>query len=164
VVFGGTGKEALYDKHGTRLRALLHTTGIQKLVDMGPRPPKHLLSSLEGIEVDVRGLVDREAVSECLREAQLGVLCRNPQALTKSGSLMAYLAHGVPAVIARRHNTHPNPDLKRGTHYLSLADAAQPSAEGTDWSVLGRSGYDWYEENAHSRGAAELFFRLIDAT
>ena len=163
VVFGGTGKEALYDEHGARLQALLRTLGIRTLVDIGPRPPKPLLSSLKGIEIDVRGLVDREAVSESLREAQLGLLCRNPKALTKSGSLMAYLAHGVPAVIARRHSTQPNPDLKRGTHYLSLADPSQKSAEQTDWSAVGRSGYDWYRENAHSRGAAELFFRLIDA-
>ncbi len=163
VVFGGTGKEALYAQHVSQLQTLLDAAGIYELVDIGPRPDQKLLTPLDGIKVDVRGFVDRQKVSDRLQTVCLGLLCRNPKALTKSGSLMAYLSHGVPSVIAMRHSSQPNPDLKEGTHYLSLREALKTTeASDNDLSEIGKQGYDWYKSNAHSRGAAASVLRLID--
>jgi hypothetical protein len=164
VVFEGTGKEALYAQNGSELKILLDTIGIDELVDIGPRPDEELLAPLEGIDVDVRGFVDRQEVSDHLRKARLGLLCRNPEALTKSGSLMAYLSHGLPSIIAMRHSTQPNPHLEDGIHYLSLKEALKATeASDIDLAEIGRQGYNWYQLNAHSRGAAASVLRLIDA-
>ncbi|MCS3662055.1 hypothetical protein [Salinibacter ruber] len=164
VVFGGTGKEALYAKHGSELKTLLDAAGISELMDIGPRPDQKLLTPLDGIEVDVRGFVDHQEVSDHLQKSRLGLLCRNPEALTKSGSLMAYMSHGVPSFIAMRHGTQPNPHLEDGIHYLSLKEALKATkASDNDLSEIGRRGHDWYQSNAHSRDAAASVLRLIDA-
>jgi len=162
IVFGGTGKETLYTQHTSQLQRLLRAAGVQTLVDIGPPPQETLRRPWGKANVDVQGFVERRDVSGWLQEAQLALLCRNPQAFTKSGSLMAYLAHGVPAVIATRHSTRPNPDLKERTHYLTLPGAVQKAEEeGGGWSAIGRNGYDWYRENAHSREGATTLLRLI---
>jgi hypothetical protein len=163
VVFGGTGKQALYRNHGANLADLLHSLGIEKLVDIGPSPPESLVSVLSDVDVVREGKMPRTSVSQRLREARFGVLCRNPKVLTKSGGLAAYLAHGVPSVVALRDSTEENPYLTDGIHYLSLQRALTEAATSSKWKEVGTNGWKWYNQHAHSRQVASTFFDLISA-
>jgi hypothetical protein len=130
---------------------------LRRLVDIGP-PSEYTGKKLDGIQIEERGIIERKAVSRVLQRASLGVLCRNPVALTKSGALAAYLAHGVPAVIALRGQAVSNPALSDGTHYVSLEQALQV---GTEWEALGDRGREWYLEHAHSRKVAQSLLEFI---
>jgi hypothetical protein len=161
VVFGGTGKNALYRDHGGVLTQLLQVACIRKLVDIGPRPAPSLLPSTPDIEIVCEGLIPTGAVSRHLQTARFGLLCRNPAALTKSGSLAAYLAHGLPAVVALRDGSAPNPHLKDGVHYLSLRRALEEEPDDAQWDAIGNKGWTWYNEHAHSSQTAVTFRELI---
>jgi hypothetical protein len=95
----------------------------------------------------------------------MGLLCRNPAALTKSGVLAAYLAHGTPTVIALRGDARANPTLLENRHYVSLGTVSEDTSvwEKKDWISLGRRGHEWYLENAHSRRAAQNALELIQS-
>jgi hypothetical protein len=161
VVFGGAGKDALYRDHGDALVALLQSEGIRKIIDVGPQPSPSLLPSASGLEIICKGITAPSSVSRHLQTARLGLVCRNPAALTKSGSLAAYLAHGLPAVVARRHSSATNPHLTDGIHYLSLRKALDIEPDGSRWDTIGKNGWAWYNECAHSRRAADTFLELI---
>jgi hypothetical protein len=161
IVFGGTGKNALYRDHEGALTQLLQVAGIRKLVDIGPRPAPSLLPSIPDIKIVCEGLIPTGAVSRHLKTARLGLLCRNPAALTKSGSLAAYLAHGLPAVVALRDGSAPNLCLKDGVHYLSLRRAVEEEPDDAQWDAIGNKGWTWYNEHAHSSQAAVTFRELI---
>jgi hypothetical protein len=161
VVFGGTGKDALYRDHGTPLVEFLRSANIRKIIDIGPKPTPSLLPSTPDIETVCKGLISTSAVSHHLQTAQLGLVCRNPAALTKSGSLAAYLAHALPSVVALRHSSKSNPHLTDGVHYLSLHRALKEKPDGARWQEIGKKGWTWYNEHAHSRQAAITFLELI---
>jgi len=160
VVFGGTGKRALYTKHGSLMTKFLDRVGINRVVDIGPSPPD-CVGRQDGIQVDIRGLLSPEEVSKSISNAQIGFLCRNPEALTKSGSLAAYFAHGVPSVIAHRHSSEANPILEEGTHYISMERAVRNTIEEEEWQELGRRAREWYVDNAHSSSVADVIEQLI---
>lgn len=164
VVFGGTGKNSLYAEHGRSITECLDTLGIDTLVDIGPPPREQLIESI-GTNVNVRGVLSKDDVSECLHRASVGFLCRNPRALTKSGSLAAYMAHGVPSIVAARHSMEANPDLEEGVHYVSLTRALENGQnwDKQDWALIGRRGRTWYEDHAHSRKMAHTVLTLVEA-
>jgi hypothetical protein len=151
----------LYRDHGTPLVNFLRSANIRKIIDIGPKPTPSLLPSTPDIEIVCKGLISRSAVSHHLQTAQLGLVCRNPAALTKSGTLAAYLAHGLPAVVALRHSSDSNPHLTDGVHYVSLRKALDTEPDGSRWDRIGKNGWVWYNECAHSRQAADTFLELI---
>ncbi|MCS4199748.1 hypothetical protein [Salinibacter ruber] len=162
VVFGGTGKKALYENYGRALARLLRRVGMEKIVDLGPPPDEKITESV-GIPVDIRGFLSKADVSAALRYASMGLLCRNPRALAKSGCLAAYMAHGVPSVVATRHSTDPNPKLEEGVHYLSLQRALRTAEkrEAQNWDLVGYQSHNWYMNNGHSKEVASIFANLI---
>lgn len=164
VIFGGTGKDALYEKHGARLEAFLCQTGIKKIIDIGPQPPDQSLSKMKRTQVDILGFAKAPAISEYLQKASMGFLCRNPRALTKSGCFAAYMAHGVPAVIAQRHKSSPAKGLKEGLHYLPLRRVLEEGHawHPADWEEMGQRMHKWYQRHAHSSRTAERFLELME--
>ena len=161
VLFGGNGKEPLYQNHGHDIAAILRDMEVDRVVDLGPPPSEHVIEAIP-IPVQIKEYVAAETISEYLQRASVGLLYRNPRALAKSGSLAAYMAHGVPPVVALRHSSQENETLERGKHYLALQGLLENGTlSSVEWQRIGSAGNKWYRENAHSRRAAETFLDLI---
>jgi hypothetical protein len=161
VVFGGGGKKVLYERHGNRFGQLLERLNVRHVLDIGPAPPAG--ARLGAARVEVLGLLPSVRISALLHGASLGLVCRNPAAMTKSGALAALLAHAVPAVVAVRHAAPASGTLRPGVHFLTLEHALATTAEATrtDLARVGGEALRWYRTHAHSSRAARTFLDLL---
>ena len=165
VVFGGTGKNALYRRYGEQIAQALEILKVPKLIDIGPAPDEDLIDAIGCESVEVKGFLAVKEIQHHLMGAKAGFVCRNPEALTKSGSLAAYAAYGVPTFIGLRDSANSSQLWKEGVHYHALPRGAS----GNDYSFdsgaslrVGESAHKLYNTSAHSKAAGKLFYQMID--
>ena len=131
------GVAVLFGLQGSRLHALQKSAAdlsagaaggkLRKLVTAGggntaegAREERQLLGTLDlagGFEQ--RGAVGEEAVSELLSRASFGVSAQDPLSVTKSGTFMAYAAHGLNILSPFAGASQPEP-LCWATHPAEL--------------------------------------------
>lgn len=164
VVFGGTGKNALYSQYGEQVARVLDLLEVTELVDIGPKPDNSLLESIGRDRVIVKGFLSVQEIQGYLKNAKAGFVCRNPEAFTKSGSLAAYAAHGIPTFIGLRDSNNASQLWKDGIHYHTLQTEENGDERGphVDFSVgVGANAYELYKASAHSTKAGNVFYQII---
>lgn len=111
VLFGKQGSRIVSLKAlGPKLADLIRQGCLKNLVVVGSSDGQqleqeecNLLRSFLPIKSYVRtGLLSNERISEILLNAEFGILAQTPESYTKSTILMAYSAHGVLPVVAKR--------------------------------------------------------------
>ena len=165
VVFGGTGKNALYSQYGEHVARVLDLLEVPELVDIGPKPDKSLLESIGYDRITVKGFLSIKEIQGYLKNAKAGFVCRNPEAFTKSGSLAAYAAHGIPTFIGLRDSKNASQLWKDGIHYHTLQTEENGDERGShlDFPVgVGANAYELYKASAHSTKAGNVFYQIIN--
>ena len=164
VVFGGTGKDALYSQYGQQVVKVLDLLEIPELVDIGPKPDKSLLESIDHDRVTVKGFLSVQETQGYLNNAKAGFVCRNPEAFTKSGSLAAYAAYGVPTFIGLRDSKNASQLWKDGMHYhaLQTEDTGGGQLARIDSPMgVGANARELYKISAHSTKTGNVFYQII---
>jgi hypothetical protein len=161
VVFGNSSsKTAVYNNYGRVLEKVVSSMHIDRVIDIGPSCPTHVLTALD-LPLERKGFLPAKDLSDILRRASLGILCYPLSYLTKSGVWAAYAAHGVPTAVAA--DREPTELLKEGHHFKLLPSLVDGETTWAQLSQLGRRARGWYDEYAHSQGTAESVLKLLDA-
>lgn len=164
VVFGRAGqKAALYEQHGQQLSQALRHMAVERIVDIGTPTPDEALGRL-ALPVEVKGVLPEREIAASLRQAAVGILKRRLAVITKSGALAAYMAHGVLPLVVTRGSSRGL--LREGEHFITLRRARRQNARwpSEEHRQLGRQGYLWYQQKAHSRHAAAALRSLLAPT
>ncbi len=122
-----------------------------------------------GRAVRLTGYLADEAVSEHLAGADVGVLPFNGGVTTRSGSLLAMWAHGVPVVATRPRIVEP--EVERAAHLVPCRDAAaladtlvgllQSPSLRDDLAARARSAAASFSWQAIARRHLDLYERLL---
>ena len=156
VCFGGAGrKEEMYRQHGKSLSHMLRQYGVERILDLGPRPKKKSCDGM-AVPVDPKGIQPGEEISSCLKRASLGLLNHPLHCLKKSGVWASHAAHGLPTVLVAE--SHPIEGLCEGKHFL-LSRGGLSTCRCKSISTAVRQ---WYKGEAHSRKAARRVINLAD--
>jgi hypothetical protein len=161
VVFGNSSsKTAVYNNYGRVLEKVVSSMHIDRVIDIGPSCPPHILTALD-LPLERKGFLPAKDLSDILRRTSLGILCYPLSYLAKSGVWAAYAAHGVPTAVAA--DREPTELLKEGHHFALLPSLVDGQTTWAQLSRLGRRARGWYDEYAHSQGTAESVLELLDA-
>jgi len=151
ILFGGEGtKRQVHQQTARGAKNRLEELGIDRIVDIGPRPEKADTDAF-GLPVLQKGVLPAEKVSELLKRAKVGLVRCPSDCITKSGIAAAYFAHGViPLVVDDVDASLPS------NQYLTLDGSAR-----YDLAERARTGREWYCSSAHSRKSAQRVMKLL---
>jgi hypothetical protein len=163
VVWGGQEKNEFYEKYHMKISQIISTKNLNRIVDIGVQPSTRTIKLFGNIQISHQGFLKSEDISKHLLSAKYGFLYRNPQALTKSGVMAAYFAHGLSTLAAYRDRTTSKISIQDGKHYLSLEKAINnlSTCNNISWKKIGGAGNTWYKNNAYSLLAAYTFIDLF---
>jgi hypothetical protein len=170
------GRWVLFGKQGSRLvslksfgpnLSLLHSKGLlQRLIVIGSRDRSDLDEQeirllqqyLPTHAYEQTGLLTEEQISECLLQAEFGVLGQSFESFTKSTILMAYASHGVvPVVPAGPHRDSPY-------SWIQLVDnLLTPNTGGYSLTAIRSSLLDWYHQNGDWNQISRAYLEAISA-
>jgi hypothetical protein len=156
TVFGGRRlKRTVYEESGEIIQRRLKEMEIERVIDIGLPPSNDGLRRFD-IPVDRKGILPAHQVSSNLMDSRVGVTHCPSDCMTKSGSVAAFLAHGVVPLVVGKTTI---PMLEKGKHYLAAREASSTLSP-----EISKAGKEWYQENAHSRIAGNKYAKMIDST
>ncbi len=168
------GMAVLFGMQGTRVRALRETAGdwralvpsgrIERIVAVGggtlnalDAEEKALLEALQ-LRSGFRQLGAKNAreVSAILASAEFGIAAQDPLSYTKSGTFMAYAAHGLNIL-----SKHAAPAAKEPTCLLTSPAELSVGLADVELHRRGQKLRAWYERTASWPQIAQEFARAV---
>jgi len=160
VVFGqGPGRRRVYEGFA-RFRPFLEAAGVGQILDIGPGIDDAILDSVP-VSVVRCGRLEPEEVSQELSRSRFGLLDYPSIVAGKSGSLAAYMAHGV-VCLNPAGGGKPFDGLRHGVN-LVVPDAADACAfaEPDALQRLAENGRRWYQQHDQKR-TVQAFASIIE--
>lgn len=155
AVFGlATSRMRVY-RQPAQLQALCRALGVANVVDIGPVLPDY--PRIDGVQIDVRGVLPESQVSDALVHCRYGYLDYTSQTLAKSGVMAAYCAHGLVPVIPQAEKGDSYDGLELNRQYLSAA-VPLPDTSGAH-AMVAEQARAWYLQHnaaAHANWYSSL--------
>lgn len=159
VLFGKSERKAsTYQECRPAIGWLMEEMGIERIVDIGPRVEEALQDNLP-LPVQSMGVLPKKEVSGHLQTATIGILKHPLHCLTKSGVWAAFAAHGVPALVIGEGMPASADGLREDRHFIRSDGVEYPAA--VDLQSISDAVKGWYDEEAHSRRAAQTVVEIL---
>ncbi len=150
VIFGLAGTRRKAYARLKSLPMLLHTLGVEEIVDVGPELA--VAREIHGIPIRPLGVLAAPALAEVLSHSMFGFVQHKPFGLAKSGVFAGSCALGVIPVIAEPFSGEVD-GLKDGVQVLSPKTAGAAKNGGLE--QCSAAAWKWYLEHRLHVHAAE---------
>lgn len=161
AVFGlSSTRRRAYDRLSS-LGALLHTLGIEEIVDAGPEPEFDNSPSLCGIPIKRMGVLSAADLAGILSQSTFGFVQHESFALAKSGVFAGLCALGVIPVIAEPFAWEVD-GLRDGVHLISPRSANAALTAGLE--RCSAAAWHWYRGHRLHLHAATYARWLVEST
>ncbi|KPF52847.1 hypothetical protein D621_11080 [beta proteobacterium AAP51] len=162
VVLGAASTRARVLQACADKAALLHSHGIESLVEVGPGPSA-VPAGGAGLPLHFQGRLEKLELHALLRTCRAGLIDYPASLLAKSSVFAALAAHGVPVLNTRPFDENAD-GLQVNHHYLGLpaapGSAARWLSDPVEWHAVAQAAAHWYAPHGSRQQAAQLLALL----